>query len=138
VLDARIVFIVLGSALVTGLAAGVVPALQVSNPNVGAVLKDGGRSGTVQRSRKRATLLVLQAALSVVLLAGAGLFLRSLGRVQDVDIGYDASRLISAAASHRSSDCALRSTGTFSPSGVCVAMPTCTARCRTSTPRAAS
>ena len=48
------------------------------------------------------------------------------------------ARRISAATSHRPSDCALRTTGTLSPSGVCVAMPTCTARWRTSTPRAAS
>jgi predicted permease len=99
VINFRIVLIVLASSLVTGIAAGVVPAVQVSNPDLAAALKEGGGSGSVQRSRTRAALLVVQAALSVVLLAGAGLFLRSLGRIQGVDIGYDAKRLIYAQVS---------------------------------------
>ena len=99
ILSARIVALVLASALATGFFAGVVPALQVSNPDLGQALKEGGRTGSAQRSRTRATLLVLQAALSVVLLAGAGLFLRSLENVQGVDLGLDARRLVYASVS---------------------------------------
>ena len=99
ILSARIVAVVLASALTTGFLAGIVPALQVSNPDLARALKEGGRTGSAQRSRTRATLLVLQAALSVVLLAGAGLFLRSLENVQDVDLGLDARRLVYASVS---------------------------------------
>lgn len=99
VLSTRVVLIVLASALVTGVAAGIVPAIQVSKPDLAAALKEGGRSGSAQRSRTRAAMLIVQAALSVVLLAGAGLFLRSLDKVNAIDIGYDASRLIYAQVS---------------------------------------
>ena len=99
VLSLRVVLIVLASALFTGVAAGIVPAVQVSSPDLAAALKEGGRSGSARRSRTRAALLVVQAALSVVLLAGAGLFLRSLGKIEGVDIGYDARRLVYAQVS---------------------------------------
>jgi predicted permease len=96
VLSMRIGAMVMVSALVTGVAAGLVPALQVSNPDLATALKEGGRSGSVLRSRTRATLVVVQAAFSVVLLTGAGVFLRSLDNIHGVDIGYDANRLIYA------------------------------------------
>ena len=100
VLSARVAAVVLASALTTGILAGLVPALQVSNPDLARTLMVGGRTGSAQRSRTRATLPhASQAALSVVLLAGAGLFLRSLGNVQGVDLGLDARRLVYASVS---------------------------------------
>jgi predicted permease len=81
-------------ALLAGVAAGVVPALQASNPGLTTALKAGARDGMQHRSRLRRGLVIAQAALSVVLLVGAGLFVRSLHNVQGLDIGYDASRLL--------------------------------------------
>jgi putative ABC transport system permease protein len=81
-------------AIVAGLLTGLVPALQTGRTDVAAALKSGSREGTVHRSRIRAGLLIGQAALSVVLLVGAGLFLRSLVNVQNVRMGYDADRLM--------------------------------------------
>ncbi|MBC7895296.1 MAG: ABC transporter permease, partial [Cytophagaceae bacterium] len=60
-------------------------------------LKAGAREGTCQRSRVRSALLVFQAALSVLLLVGAGLFVRSLGNVSQARLGYDVDRIMLAA-----------------------------------------
>ena len=57
-------------------------------------LKAGPREGTYHRSRTRVVLLVLQGALSVVLLVGAGLFVRSLGNVKAMRMGYDAEPVL--------------------------------------------
>jgi putative ABC transport system permease protein len=83
-------------ALVTGVLAGVAPALQSSRPNLSEALKSGTHGSGRQRSRLRTSLIVVQAALSVVLLAGAGLFVRSLHDVQQIDVGYDVDHLVYA------------------------------------------
>ena len=77
------------AALFTGVLTGLVPALRVLRPDLVTDLKAGMREGTYQRSRTRAVLLVAQCALSVTLLVGAGLFVRSLRQVRDVRLGYD-------------------------------------------------
>jgi predicted permease len=84
------------TAVIAGLAAGLAPALHASRPNLTNVLRGSARDGTVSRSRLRGTLLVAQIALSCVLLAGAGLFVRSLRQVEAVDIGYDSDRIVFA------------------------------------------
>jgi predicted permease len=84
---------VLGFSLLVSLAAGLLlglaPALQTTNPDVSATIKDEtagvGRSGGLTL---RNALVVLQVATSVVLLVGAGLFLRSFQRIQTVDPGF--------------------------------------------------
>ena len=81
-------------ALIAGIAAGLIPAFQASRPQLTTALKAGAREGEQHRSRLRRGLVVAQAALSVVLLVGAGLFVRSLHNVRGLDIGYDASRLL--------------------------------------------
>jgi putative ABC transport system permease protein len=93
-LDTRVAAYTVAVAIVAGLVAGIVPALQSSNPDVTTALKAGARDGLRQRSRLRTALVALQAALSVVLLVGATLFVRSLHHVQALDIGYDADRLL--------------------------------------------
>jgi len=77
------------AALVAGLLTGVVPALHAGRTALAPTLKAGVREGTYQRSRTRTVLLVLQGALSVVLLVGAGLFVRSLHNVRSMRLGYD-------------------------------------------------
>ena len=81
-------------AVVAGLLTGLAPLFQTGREDVSSALKAGAREGHVHRSRLRTSLLVGQAALSVVLLVGAGLFIRSLVNVQNVRMGYDAERLL--------------------------------------------
>ena len=79
-----------GAAVVfVGLVTGLAPALQSGRGDLTTSLKSGAREGTYHRSRLRAALLVLQGALSVVLLVGAGLFVRSLNNVRALRMGYD-------------------------------------------------
>ena len=84
------------TTLLVGLAAGLAPSLHASRPDLTGVLRGGVRDGSSHRSTVRSGLLISQIALSCVLLAGAGLFVRSLRRVEGVDIGYDQDRLVFA------------------------------------------
>ena len=99
--DSRLLAVVAALAALAGLLTGIAPVLQTRRHDVSAVLKAGAREGTVQRSRVRAGLLIGQAALSVVLLVGAGLFLRSLVNVKNVRMGYDADRLLYVSVNSR-------------------------------------
>jgi predicted permease len=93
-LDPRTLIFVGGLAALAGLLTGLVPAFQSGRGDIAATLKAGSREGTVQRSRLRVGLLVLQAAMSVVLLVGAGLFVRSLHNIQTLRLGYDVENLV--------------------------------------------
>ncbi|MFI5233491.1 MAG: ABC transporter permease, partial [Gemmatimonadales bacterium] len=84
------------AALAAGFAAGLAPAFYASRPNLTNVLRGGSRDGAKHRSTLRGTLLVAQVALSCVLLAGAGLFVRSLRQVETIDLGFDARRIVFA------------------------------------------
>ncbi len=86
-----------GVALLTGLA----PAMHAGRADVAASLKAGAREGTYQRSRLRRLLLVAQATLSVVLLVGAGLFVRSLQHVRGFRLGYDVEPVLFASGAMR-------------------------------------
>jgi predicted permease len=87
--DSRVLWFVLALTLLTGFIAGLIPAVQVSRPTVYEVLRHGTRNASTPLSRTRDALTVLQAALSVVLLVGAGLFVRSLRGVEAVDLGVN-------------------------------------------------
>ena len=82
-----------GAALFAGIVAGLIPAWHASRPDLTGALKAGAREGVVQKSRLRSALVIAQAALSVLLLAGAALFVKSLQNVHDLDIGFAAERL---------------------------------------------
>lgn len=92
-LNVRILVFTLIATSMAGLTAGVIPALQAGRVELTRSLRSGGRSGSGRRSRLRVLLLTGQAALSVVLLTGAGLFVESLRRAEDVDLGFDAGRM---------------------------------------------
>ena len=77
------------AALVAGFLTGLAPVVQARRADLSGDLKTGAREGGVTRSRLRVALLVAQGALSVVLLVGAGLFVRSLRNVESVALGYD-------------------------------------------------
>ena len=87
--DASVVAFGALASLATGVAFGVIPAIRVTRVNPGAVLKDGTRSGgSPRRHRTSGSLVVVECALAVVLLVGAGLLLRSLSRLNAVDPGF--------------------------------------------------
>jgi len=95
-LDWRLIAATLLVALVVGVIASLVPALRSSRPDLTNALKSGMRVGAREHSRLRSSLVIVQAALSVVLLAAAGLFVRSLDRARGIDLGFDADRLLYA------------------------------------------
>jgi predicted permease len=78
------------------------PAVQASQPELTTALKSGSREGSVSRSRTRTTLLIAQAALAVVLLSGAGLFVRSLQKVANTTLGIDIDRVLVTEVEHAS------------------------------------
>ncbi len=93
--DLKVLLFTFGVSALTALAFGLVPALQTTKPNVGTVLKDEA-SAVVGSGNKglRKSLVVVQVALSLLLLIGAGLFLRSLENLSHLGPGFNASRLI--------------------------------------------
>lgn len=96
VINQRVALLTMLLALITGIVSGIVPAWQATQPNLSGALKTSVRDGGRRGSKTRTILLVAQTALSVVLLAGAGVFVRSLQGVQAIDLGYEADRLVYA------------------------------------------
>ena len=94
VLDWRVLAFVLTVTVATGVAFGIAPALRATSVNLNDVLKQGGRSVAGSRSALSKSLLVVQVAISLVLLVGAGLFLRTLTNLRQVDVGFDPRNLL--------------------------------------------
>jgi ABC-type lipoprotein release transport system permease subunit len=93
-----VLLFVTGIAVVCSLLCGLVPAWQRTRPGWFNALQEGGRSGTsgLVHQRARSSLVVAQIALSLLLLAGAGLLLSSLKALEQVETGFQASGLLSA------------------------------------------
>ncbi len=88
--DARLLAFMIVIVLVTGIGFGLLPAIRASGLDLASALKDQSRGGTSRRLKQRlsGTLVVAQVALSLLLLIGAGLLLRSLRNLQAVDLGF--------------------------------------------------
>lgn len=97
--DWSVVAFAIALATVTALAFGLVPALRASRPDLVASLKEGAGSstGSVQRGRLRSLLVAAQIACALVLLAGAGLMIRTFMRARAIDdLGYDPRNVLVA------------------------------------------
>jgi len=94
-LDLRALAFIVAVALGTGIIFGLAPAIQLSRPNLVDALREGARAGAGgTRSRLRNALVVAEIALSLVLLVGASLFMRSFLNLQQASAGFDTSRLL--------------------------------------------
>jgi len=96
--DRVVLGVTLGVTLLCGLLFGVVPALSLSRPALGEALKSaGGRgnSSAVRAGRTRSTLVVTELALSLVLLVGAGLMMRSFLATHSANLGFERRGLLS-------------------------------------------
>ena len=94
--DFRILLFTLGITILTGIAFGLVPALQTTKPDVGKTLKDqaGAVVGGSSQAGLKKSLVVAQVSLSLLLLIGAGLFLRTLNNLSNLGPGFPVQRLI--------------------------------------------
>ena len=95
-LNWRIVTYIGAVAVLTGLVFGLAPALQAADRNLHHSLKDGGRgtATSAQRNRTRNLLVIVEIALSLILLVGASLFVRSFLALQRADAGIDTGPLM--------------------------------------------
>ena len=88
-LDGRVLFFTLAITLLTGVLFGLAPALKMSLGNSSDGLKEGGRGISGTRNRIQGVFVVAEMAMALVLLAGAGLMIRSLTRLWNVDPGFN-------------------------------------------------
>ena len=89
----RIIGFTLIVSAISGLVSGIVPAVRASRPSLGTSIRSGDRGSSGRRSKTGLTLQIAQGALSVILLIGAGLFVRSMSRVHTLDLGLDVDHL---------------------------------------------
>jgi len=91
VMDARVLLFTLGISVLTGVIFGIFPALQLARTDMNSTLRDEGRSatGSHRRVQIKGLLVVGQVALSLLLLIGAGLLVRSFGKLLSTDPGFD-------------------------------------------------
>jgi putative ABC transport system permease protein len=95
-LDRRVLVFSAVLTLSTGIIFGLVPALQASKPDLNGQIKEGPSRGTAgpRRTKMRSFFVVSEIALSLTLLVGAGLMMRSLVRLQDVHLGFDPTQVL--------------------------------------------
>ncbi len=93
-LDERVLIFTIVVSLLTVLIFGLVPGLQSSRPDLNETLKDAGRGSTGRRHFLRGGLVVSEVALTLILLIGAGLMIRSFYRLQQVDPGFNYQRVL--------------------------------------------
>ena len=94
-IDGWVLAFTLGTSLLCGLVFGAVPALTAAGPGLNDSLKEGGRTGSASRgNRTRSAFVIVEIALALVLLVGAGLLMRSFKHLLDVDPGFNPSRTV--------------------------------------------
>jgi putative ABC transport system permease protein len=105
-LDARVLAFTALVSVLTGAICGLAPALGVSRERLAEALKEGGRNsaGGLRRGRARRLLVIVEVSLALVLLVGAGLFIRTLMRLQNVRLGFDPRNVLTMTVAKSLSD----------------------------------
>jgi putative ABC transport system permease protein len=100
-LDARALVFTLVISILTGIAFGLVPAWQISRPDLNTALKESGRDGmsSLQNRRFHTAFVVAQFALALMLLSGAGLLIRSFWKLQQTSPGFQSEQILAAGVS---------------------------------------
>ena len=93
-LSARVLLFAFLTSIATGIVFGVIPALKTATGDVNETLKEGGRGGSGTRHRAQSAIVILEMAIALVLLAGAGLMIRSLAKLWGVDPGFHAQNVL--------------------------------------------
>jgi predicted permease len=94
-MDGRVLLFTLVASLVAGIIFGLAPALKTSRTDIHETLKEGGRGASGARHRTQSVFVAVEMALALVLLVGAGLMLRSLGKLWSADPGFDPRGVVS-------------------------------------------
>ena len=93
-LSGRVLLFTFAASLLAGLLFGMIPALKTSGTSIHETLKEGGRGGSGMRHRTQGAIVAVEMALALVLLAGAGLMIRSLANLWNVDPGFDPNHVM--------------------------------------------
>lgn len=93
-IDGQVLAFVAGISMLTGLVFGLVPALRATRVDLASAMKENSRSVAASRTWLSKALLVTQVAVSIVLLVGAGLFVRTLQNLRSVDIGFTPANIL--------------------------------------------
>jgi predicted permease len=105
-LDSHVLLFTAGLAILTGVVFGLAPAIKMLRPQLSETLKEGGRGSSGARHRTQTVFVVVEMAMALVLLVGAGLMIRSLAALWGINPGFDPRHALSFAVSL-----------TFDPSG---------------------
>ena len=118
-IDGSVLGFTLLASLVCGIVFGLVPAFSAAGGGLTSALKEGGRTGSAARGKRaRSAFVVVEVALALVLLVGAGLLVRSFMHVLDVDAGFDPDRTITmrvALSGPQLQGCRKSARGSFKP-----------------------
>jgi predicted permease len=93
-LDGHVLLYTLGISLLTGIVFGLIPALKAMRPDMHETLKEGGRGSSGARHRTQSAFIVVEMAMAVVLLIGAGLMIRTLAALWNINPGFDARNVL--------------------------------------------
>ncbi len=101
-LDGHVLFYTLGISVLTGIVFGLIPALKTLRPDTHETLKEGGRGSSGARHRTQSVFIVVEMAMAVVLLIGAGLMIRTLSALGNINPGFDPRNVLTFSISSTS------------------------------------
>jgi len=101
-LDGHVLFYTLGISILTGIIFGLIPALKTLRPQTHETLKEGGRGSSGARHRTQSVFIVVEMAMAVVLLIGAGLMIRTLAALGNINPGFDPRNVLTFSISSTS------------------------------------
>jgi len=101
-LDGHVLFYTLGISILTGIVFGLIPALKTLSPQTHETLKEGGRGSSGARHRTQSVFIVVEMAMAVVLLIGAGLMIRTLSALGNINPGFDPHNVLTFSISSTS------------------------------------